>query len=244
MSAAKRILVTGASGGIGAAIARRLGSSGFDVCAHYHRNAAKAQAVVEAIVAAGGKAHSLGFDIADREAAQRALEAELEAHGAFWGAVCNAGITADNAFPAMPGADWDRVIATNLNSFYNVLHPLVMPLVRLRDGGRIVTIASVSGLMGNRGQTNYSAAKAGLIGATKALAMELASRRITVNCVAPGLIETDLVHADLPLEEILKQIPLGRAGTPEEVADVVAFLCSESAAYITRQVISVNGGML
>jgi 3-oxoacyl-[acyl-carrier protein] reductase len=210
---------------------------------HYHRNAAKAQAVVEAIVAAGGRAHSLSFDIADREAARQALDAELEAHDAFWGVVCNAGITADNAFPAMPGADWDRVIATNLDSFYNVLHPLVMPLVRLRDGGRIVTIASVSGLMGNRGQTNYSAAKAGLIGATKALAIELASRRITVNCVAPGLIETDLVH-ELALEEILKQIPMGRAGKPEEVAEVVAFLCSEPAGYITRQVISVNGGML
>jgi 3-oxoacyl-[acyl-carrier protein] reductase len=143
----------------------------------------------------------------------------------------------------MPGEDWDRVIATNLGGFYNVLHPLVMPLVRLRDGGRIVTIASVYGIMGNRGQTNYSAAKAGLMGASKALAVELASRRITVNCVAPGFIETDMVH-ELPMEEILKQIPLGRAGKPEEVAALVAFLFSEDAAYITRQVLSVNGGML
>ena len=243
MKETRRVLVTGASGGIGSAIARRLGSAGFDLCLHYHRNAARAEALAGEITGAGGHAMTLGFDVADREAARRALEAEMDARGAFWGAVCNAGITADNAFPAMPGADWDKVIATNLGGFYNVLHPLVMPLVRLRDGGRIVTIASVSGLMGNRGQTNYSAAKAGLIGASKALAVELGSRRITVNCVAPGFIETGMVH-DLPMEEIMKQIPLGRPGKPEEVAGLVEFLFSESAAYITRQVFSVNGGML
>ena len=243
MKQTRRVLVTGASGGIGGAIARRLGAAGFDICLHYHRNAAKAEALAKEITAAGGRAHTLSFDIADREAALAALEADLDAHGAYWGAVCNAGVTADNAFPAMPGDNWDRVIATNLTGFYNVLHPLVMPLVRLRDGGRIVTIASVSGLMGNRGQANYSAAKAGLIGASKALAVELASRRITVNCVAPGFIETDMVQ-ELPLEEILKQIPMGRAGKPEEVAALVAFLFSDDAAYITRQVLSVNGGML
>ena len=243
MKGARRVLVTGASGGIGGAIARRLGAAGFEICLHYHRNVAKAEALAREIAAAGGKARTLSFDIADREAVRAALEADMDAHGAYWGAVCNAGITADNAFPAMPGADWDRVIATNLTGFYNVLHPLVMPLVRLRDGGRIVSIASVSGLMGNRGQTNYSAAKAGLMGASKALAVELASRRITVNCVAPGFIETDMV-GELPLEEILKQIPLGRAGKPEEVAALVAFLFSDDAAYITRQVLSVNGGML
>jgi 3-oxoacyl-[acyl-carrier protein] reductase len=239
----RRVLVTGASGGIGGAIARRLGEAGFHLCLHYHRNAAKAETLAREIAAAGGHALTLSFDVTDREATRRALEADMHAHGTFWGAVCNAGITADNTFPAMPGDDWDKVIATNLGSFYNVLHPLVMPLVRLRDGGRIVTIASVSGIMGNRGQTNYSAAKAGLIGATKALAVELASRRITVNCVAPGFIETDMVH-DLPMEEIMKQIPLGRAGKPEEVAAAVEFLFSESAGYITRQVLSVNGGML
>lgn len=242
MSEAKRILVTGASGGIGGAIARQLGRDGFDVSLHYHRNAAKADAIVEEIKSAGGRAHSLSFDLADREATSRALEAELEAHGAYWGVVCNAGITADNTFAAMPGADWDKVLATNLGSFYNLLNPLVMPLVRLKDGGRVVAITSVSGLMGNRGQTNYSAAKAGLIGASKALAVELASRRITVNCVAPGFIETEMVE-HLPIEEILKQIPLGRAGRPEEVAALVGYLFSDAAAYITRQVLSINGGM-
>lgn len=242
MSEAKRILVTGASGGIGGAIARQLGRDGFEVTLHYHRNAAKADALAKEIIEAGGQAHSVSFDLADREATSRALEAELEARGAYWGVVCNAGVTADNTFAALSGEDWDRVINTNLGGFYNVLRPLVMPLVRLRDGGRIVTIASVSGIMGNRGQTNYSAAKAGIIGATKALAMELATRRITVNCVAPGPIETDMLH-EAPMEEILKQVPMGRLGKPEEVAGLVAFLFSESAGYITRQVFAVNGGM-
>jgi 3-oxoacyl-[acyl-carrier protein] reductase len=236
----RRVLVTGASGGIGAAIAQALHQAGFSLCLHYHSNAAKAEALAKQL----GGARTLGFDLRDRDGTRAALEKEVETQGAFWGVVCNAGVTADNTFAALSGEDWDKVLDTNLGGFYNVLNPLVMPLIRLKDGGRIVAIASVSGIMGNRGQTNYSAAKAGLIGACKALAVELASRRITVNCVAPGLIETDMTGEHLPLEEILKQIPLGRAGKPEEVAALVAYLFSEPAAYVTRQVISINGGML
>ena len=165
-----------------------------------------------------------------------------EKHGALWGVVNNAGITRDNTFAALSGSDWDSVIHTNLDSFYNVLNPLVMTLAR-KKRGRIITVASVSGIMGNRGQTNYSASKAGIIGATKALAVELASRSITVNCIAPGLIETDMIK-DAPLDIILETIPMKRAGKPEEIAALAVFLLSESAGYITRQVISVNGGII
>jgi len=242
MSTIKRVLVTGASGGIGGAIARQLGRDGFDVGLHYHGNRAAADALMQEMVSAGGHAHCLRFDVANRNAAAKTLAGEVAARGAYWGVVCNAGITADNTFAAMPGEDWDRVIGINLTGFYNLLQPLLMPLVRLRQGGRIVIITSVAGIAGNRGQTNYSAAKAGLIGAGKALAMELASRGITVNCVAPGLIETEMLRG-APLDEALKQIPLGRLGRPEEVAGLVSFLFSESAAYITRQVLAVNGGM-
>jgi len=185
----------------------------------------------------------LQFDVTDRAAARAALEADVAANGPYYGIVCNAGVTRDNTFAALSEADWDEVLDTSLGGFYNVVHPLLMPMVRARKGGRIVTIASVSGIMGNRGQVNYSAAKAGLIGATKALAAELASRSITVNCVAPGFIETDMI-ADLALDQILKAIPMNRAGKPEEVAAAVEFLFSDGAAYITRQVISVNGGLI
>ncbi|MGH8039954.1 MAG: 3-oxoacyl-ACP reductase FabG [Stenotrophomonas sp.] len=237
------VLVTGASRGIGRAVALRVARDGFDVVVHCRSRIEEAQAVVADIQALGRQARVLMFDVSDREAARTALEADVEAHGAYYGVVCNAGIARDGAFPAMPAEDWDAVVHTNLDSFYNVLHPLVMPMVRRRKPGRIVTLSSVSGLVGNRGQTNYSAAKAGIIGATKALALELASRAITVNCVAPGLIETEMVNEEV-LEHALKLIPAGRMGQPDEVAHAVSFLLSESAGYITRQVISVNGGMV
>ena len=237
------VLVTGASRGIGRAIALRIARDGFDVVVHCRSRIEDAQAVVTEIQALGRQARVLMFDVADRDAARTALEADIAEHGTYYGVVCNAGIARDGAFPAMPAEDWDAVIHTNLDSFYNVLHPLVMPLVRRRKPGRIVTLSSVSGLVGNRGQTNYSAAKAGIIGATKALALELASRAITVNCVAPGLIETEMVNEEV-VEHALKLIPANRLGQPEEVAAAVSFLLSESAGYITRQVISVNGGMV
>ncbi len=238
----RTVLVTGSSRGIGRAIALRLARDGFDVVVHCRSRVDEAEQVAAEVRALGRGARVLQFDVGDRDACAAALLADVEAHGCYHGVVCNAGIARDNAFPAMPGADWDAVVHTNLDSFYNVLQPLTMPLVRRRMPGRIVTLSSVSGLAGNRGQVNYSAAKAGIIGATKALAVELASRAITVNCVAPGLIETDMMSSEL-LDEALKIIPARRAGRPEEVAAVVAFLMSDDAAYITRQVISVNGGM-
>lgn len=208
------VLVTGASRGIGRAIALRIARDGFDVVVHCRSRIEEAQDVVAQIQALGRQARVLMFDVADRDAARTALEADVEAHGAYYGVVCNAGIARDGAFPAMPAEDWDAVVHTNLDSFYNVLHPLVMPMVRRRKPGRIVTLSSVSGLVGNRGQTNYSAAKAGIIGATKALALELASRAITVNCVAPGLIETDMINQEV-LDHALKLIPAGRMGQPD-----------------------------
>jgi len=236
------VLVTGSSRGIGKAIALRLARDGFDVVLHCRSGRSEADAVAQQIVEMGRAARVLQFDIGDRAAAAAALEADIAAHGCYYGVVCNAGVARDNAFPAMSGEDWDIVLQTNLDGFYNVLNPLVMPMVQRRKPGRIVTMASVSGLIGNRGQVNYSAAKAGIIGATKALALELAKRAITVNCVAPGLIETDMVK-EVPLDEALKMIPARRVGTPEEVAAAVSFLVGAEAGYITRQVISVNGGM-
>ena len=237
------VLVTGASRGIGRAIALRAAQDGFDVVVHYRSRVEEAEAVAAQVRALGRQAGVLGFDIADRDAAAQALTADVDAHGAYYGVVCNAGIACDTAFPAMTGDEWDRVVHTNLDGFYNVLNPLVMPMVRRRKPGRIVTLSSVSGLVGNRGQTNYSAAKAGIIGATKALALELASRGITVNCVAPGLIDTEMLSEEV-VEHAMKLIPANRLGRPEEVAATVAFLLSADAAYITRQVISVNGGMV
>ncbi len=239
----KTVFVSGSSRGIGAAIALRLAADGYDIVLHCRQGRSEAEVVAVQIRELGRAVRILQFDVANRELASASLLADIEAHGCYYGIVCNAGIARDNAFPAMPGEDWDAVIHTNLDAFYNVLHPLIMPLVRRKQPARIVTLASVSGLMGNRGQVNYSAAKAGIMGASKALAVELASRAITVNCVAPGLIDTEMVEPHV-LEEAMKLIPAKRMGKPEEVAAVVSFLMREEAGYITRQVISVNGGMI
>lgn len=237
------VLVTGSSRGIGRAIALDLAQDGYDIVLHCRRQLDQAAAVAQKIQSIGRQARVLQFDIADREQAREALEQDIETHGAYWGVICNAGVTRDNAFPASTGEEWDSVLHTNLDGFFNVVHPLVMPMIRKRKGGRIVVISSVSGLVGNRGQVNYSAAKAGLIGATKALALELGKRQITVNCVAPGLIETDMLEPHV-VEHAMPMIPLRRLGKPEDVAATVRFLFSDGAAYITRQVISVNGGMV
>jgi 3-oxoacyl-[acyl-carrier protein] reductase len=237
------ILVTGSSRGIGRAIALRLARAGYELALHCRSRRDEADAVAAEIAALGRRSRVLQFDIADRAACRAALEADVAAHGAPYGVVCNAGLTRDGAFPALSDDDWDGVLRTNLDGFYNVLHPLAMPMIRRRAPGRIVCIASVSGLIGNRGQVNYSASKAGVIGAAKALAVELAKRRITVNCVAPGLIDTDMLDDDVPVEEILKAIPAQRMGTPEDVAAAVEFLVGPDAGYITRQVLAVNGGL-
>ena len=222
----KRVLVTGASRGIGKAVAERLIADGYAVVTHSVRS--------------GGT--DLKFDISDREATRAAIESDISANGPYYGVVLNAGVADDNAFPAMEDDQWDRVLRTDLDGFYNVLKPVVMPMVSARIKGRIVAISSISGIIGNRGQVNYSAAKAGVIGAAKALAVELAKRSITVNCVAPGVIETDMIGS-IPAEEVKKAIPMRRFGRPEEVAALVGYLMSEDAAYVTRQVISINGGM-
>lgn len=239
----QRVLVTGSSRGIGKAIALQLAAQGFDIAVHCRGQREQAEAVAAEIRALGRTAWVLQFDVADRAMTEKVLSEHLAELGAFYGVICNAGITRDNAFPSMSDDDWDSVIHTNLDGFYNVLKPLVMPMVQARKGGRIITLSSIAGLVGNRGQVNYSATKAGLIGATKALALELAKRKITVNCVAPGVIETDMID-EVFTEEALKMIPMRRFGSAEEVGSLVAYLMSPQASYITRQVISVNGGMI
>lgn len=238
----RRVLVTGSSRGIGKAVALALAEEGFAITVHYRSGEAQAQEVVEQIRQRGAEADMVQFDIRDRAQTRSAVEQLIDQHGAYYGVVSNAGITRDGAFPGLSEEDWDQVIHTNLDGFFNVVQPLIMPMVRRRSGGRIVGIASVSGVVGNRGQTNYAASKAGLIGAIKSLAVELASRGITANCVAPGLIETDMVNEEV-INEAMKIIPAKRMGTPEEVASLVRYLFSDQAAYLTRQVISVNGGM-
>ncbi|CAM2926310.1 3-ketoacyl-ACP reductase FabG2 [Vibrio rarus] len=239
----RQVLVTGASKGIGKAIAIQLASDGFTVAVHYMGDINGAKDTLAVIEQNGGTGRLIQFDISDREQCRTELEADIATHGAYYGVVNNAGITRDTAFPAMTEEEWDGVIHTNLDSFYNVLHPCIMPMVQKRKGGRIVCLTSVSGLMGNRGQTNYSAAKAGVIGATKSLALELAKRKITANCVAPGLIDTGMVDEHVK-EHALPQVPLRRMGEPEEVAGLVSYLMSDIASYVTRQVISVNGGLI
>ena len=239
----RQLLVTGASKGIGRAISEQLAKDGFYVVVHYMSDQAGAEHTLATIEENGGSGRIIQFDISNRAQCKERLENDIETHGAYYGVVSNAGITRDTAFPAMTEEEWDGVIHTNLDSFYNVLHPCVMPMVQLRKGGRIVTLASVSGIVGNRGQTNYSAAKAGVIGATKSLALELAKRKITVNCVAPGLIDTGMVDEHVK-EHALPQVPLRRMGDPEEVAGLVSYLMSDVAGYVTRQVISINGGLV
>lgn len=240
----RRVLVTGASGGIGQAIASRLAKDGFEVAVHYGHNEAGAQETLDAVKAQGGQGYLISFDVADAQECEEKLACDVEEHGAYYGIVCNAGITRDEPFPGMSLESWMSVINTNLNSFYNVVHPLIMPMVRAKMGGRIIAVSSVSGQIGNRGQTNYAASKAGLIGAVKSLALELGKRKITVNAISPGLIETKMTELDPQiLDEILKMIPLRRQGRAEEVASLASYLMSDEAAYITRQVIAINGGL-
>ena len=241
----RRVLVTGAGTGLGKAIAIELCKNDFEVVLHYRSSKSGIEDALSRINELGKKATSLCFDITNREQCKQILEQDIEQNGSYFGIVCNAGITKDAAFPMMTDDDWDSVVRTNIYGFCNVVKPCIMPMIAAHEGGRIIAISSVSGIMGNRGQVNYSASKAALIGAVKALALEVAKRNITVNAVAPGLIDTQMTKLDETVKkEILKMIPLKRMGKPQDVADTVAFLMSDKANYITRQVISVNGGLL
>lgn len=237
----KTVLVTGASRGIGKGTALYLANNGYDIVLHCNKNIEKLLDVKKEIENIGRKVRILQFDVSNREQTKKVLLDDIEANEIYYGVVVNAGITADNPFPAMEDIEWDNVINTNLNGFYNTLRPIILPMIQNKKG-RIVALTSVSGLTGNRGQVNYSASKAGIIGAVKALSRETAKRNITVNCVAPGVIESDMT-ADLPMEMIKEMVPMKRKGSVKEVASAINYLLSEDASYITGQVISVNGGM-
>ncbi len=239
---AKEVLITGSSRGIGKACAIYLAKNGFDIVLHCNKNISKAEEVLTEIKEIGVNGRILQFDVKDRNACRKVISNDITTHGCYYGTVLNAGIAKDNVFPIMEDEEWDDVINTNLGGFYNILKPIVMAMIEDRIKGRIIAMSSISGLKGNRGQVNYSASKAGIIGAVKALSLELAKRKITVNAIAPGIIDTDMIQ-DIPQDEVKKLIPMKRFGKPEEVASLVNYLMSEDAGYITGQVISVNGGL-
>ena len=234
------VLITGSSRGIGKAVALYLAESGYNIVLHCSKNPGRLEELKNEIIKNGVKVRTLAFDISDREETCRVLELDIEQNGIYYGIVLNAGITRDNPFPAMENSEWDDVINTNLTGFYNVMRPLIMPMIQARNG-RVVVMSSISGECGNRGQVNYSASKAGLIGAAKALSLEVAKRHITVNCITPGIIDTDMTEDISP--EAIKAVPLKRMGTAREVASLVNYLMSKDAGYITGQVIGVNGGL-
>ena len=236
----KWILITGASRGIGKGIAHYLANKGYNLVLHCSKDSSRLDTLRKELEINGIKTRTIAFDTKNREECAQVLSDDIQKNGIYYGIVLNAGIAKDNPFPAMEDSDWDDVLTTNLDGFYNVLKPLIMPLIQARQG-RIVVMSSISGQCGNRGQVNYSASKAGLIGAAKALSQEVAKRKITVNCIAPGIIDTEMT-TEIP-EDIIKQVPLKRMGTTKEVASLVNYLLSEDAGYITGQVIGVNGGL-